>query len=283
MREIETHGLGRNILSGLRDVSAEYLPQRRLQKMGGGVVAPDCASPVIINFTDGRAADAQRARREGAMVQTDARSGFLHAGHRKDSVPGGDDAGIRHLSAALGIEGRSVGDKCALGTCQQFINRLAVAEQHQDFCVCSALGIAGKDGRGGVGDRERLIFPRLGTRILACGSRGFLRVVQKVLKALLVNGHAVFSEDFLCQIERKAVSVLQFERVGSGQRFAVGRRHHIGQKGQAAVNGFREALLLNGDNLLDIAFLFGKLRIRRFVFSHDRRNQLRKKRLLDTQ
>src|SRR5690606_19688861 len=106
--EVEPQPVGRDQRALLLDVLAQHLAQGPVEDVGAGVVAPDGVAPLAVDAGVGLLADLDRAlpHPHDVLVQAGQRvDGVDHLGHA-----GGrdDDAGVAHLAAGLGVEGRAV-------------------------------------------------------------------------------------------------------------------------------------------------------------------------------
>ena len=91
MGKIEAQTVGRDQRAFLRHVIAEHLAQRLVQKMRGGVILPDRATPAVIDFQIERRAGSQRALLDGAEMHVKIAGALLRIGdvqsarHRRSS------------------------------------------------------------------------------------------------------------------------------------------------------------------------------------------------------
>src|SRR3954451_4311616 len=237
--EVEAQLVRADVRARLVDVHAERLAQRRMQKVGGGVVARRREAGAAVDARDDPLADVQLALdRLDEHRRVVARAHHVRHLDPAVAVLALDRAGVGDLPAARGVERR-------LGELDE---RLAVAlEQADDGRVLLEVLVAGEGRRLGrdlahdVGAHARP-GPRPRRRALA--------LLGHELGELVVAGerNAALGRDLAGEVDREAVRVVQAERILAGDLPA---REQVVEQPRALLERAAEALLLPPDPLLD--------------------------------
>ena len=146
MREVEPQPVGRDQRALLRDVIAEHLAQRLVQKMRRRMIGADRGAARVIDIERKRGAYFQRALFHRAGVDEHVAGLLLGIGDAKAHAVRGHNAGVADLPAQLAIERRLVDDDLPGLALLEFRHFLAVAHQrlHDAF---GGLGLVAEEFR----------------------------------------------------------------------------------------------------------------------------------------
>ena len=117
------------------DMVAQHLFQGRVQQMGGTVSPHDGLAPLHINGGGDTVSHLELAGDHLADVEELTALVLLDVGHLKCGAAGGDHAGIGHLAAHLGIEGRLVQNQRGLRSGGHSIPQLLLRHDGQDLAL----------------------------------------------------------------------------------------------------------------------------------------------------
>ena len=107
VREVEAQVVGRDQRALLAHVVTQHRPQRRVQQVRRGVIAPDGLPAVLVDRRQGVLPRLHLAA-QPRLVGHQPRHGVDGVVHVGDARLGHDRAGVADLAAALGIERRAV-------------------------------------------------------------------------------------------------------------------------------------------------------------------------------
>ena len=206
-----------------------------------------------------------------ADVEYLAAGGFLHPGDTDRAAGSGDNAFIRNLSAAFGVEGGLIQDQHHFLVFGSGIHHLAVYQQPLDLGVAGHGFIARKLALA-VGKLQFLLHPGGAALAQVIVPGALFLLLHEGLEALQVNGNALFLYDFPGQVDGEAVGVVKAESVlaGNSADFIGGSLvHQVGQHVHALADGGVEGFFLVFHDLLDILRFFGQLRVSGEVFMGD--------------
>ena len=112
MNKVKANNVFVNVLTGLFNVSSERFSQSGLKKMGGGMVALNCAALFLVDRKNGFFADGNIfAFNNSAVVENYSVSSFGCIYNFKNGVFGFNETFVSNLSAAFAIEGADVKNK----------------------------------------------------------------------------------------------------------------------------------------------------------------------------
>ncbi len=223
MHEVEAQAIGRHERAALRDVVAEHLAQRLVQKMRRRVVGADGRAAFAIDFQIDCLAVLEAAALDGAEVHEQPASLLLRVGDAEQRALGAlDDALVADLAAGLAIERRLVDDDRRLIARLQRLGFLAALHQRDDLAR-RALRVVAEE-LGGAGLLLDLEPDALG-RGLAGALPGFARFgllpLHRGVEALGVDGDAARAQRVLGEVERETVGVVELERRLAGEHVAL--------------------------------------------------------------
>ena len=266
MGEVETQSVCADIGAGLLNVCPQNSSQCLLQQMGCGVVSCGSHSVFFVDFCTGNIANGNGAFLYHALMR-DFAADYLHAVcYLNYAVCGFDDTMIANLTAAFCVEGSSVeeyhnGILCLCAICNGI-----VCNQSNDFCIRYGIHIIACKFCFQIG--RQLIVYGYGCAHVAlaasCLTRTILLCLHFLRKSLLIHAHACFFQNFLCQINREAIGIIQAEGFFAAHHgFACGFHflHILLEDFHTLIDSLIEAVLLDGKNLKDIILLIHQLRI----------------------
>ncbi len=221
------------------DVVAEPLAQRRVQQMGGGVVAHRRVARLAVNHRFDRDARLDRGA-TGLNLDRLVVPDPVDVDDLRLLPAPAQDAGVGNLAAALGVEG-------ALLELDQ--GATVLRRDRGEAGGGAQRLVADEPGRGGAGgEGDHLLVAVLGA--VGGGGTGagpLALLLHQLLEAGVVDRQALVSQQLLRQVVGEAIGVVQFEGVGGvdpgGLRFARLGDQPLQQLG-AALQGAAEALLL---------------------------------------
>ena len=114
---------------------------------------------------------------------------------------------------------------------------------------------------------DGLVYSHVRTHVIGslAGLSGlFLLFLHGGGKAVFIHGAASLFQNFLSEIQRESISIIQLECIGSGKTFVPGFLHfilHLTQDAQSLVNGLVELFLFLRQYLKYHGLLFFQLRI----------------------
>ena len=114
---------------------------------------------------------------------------------------------------------------------------------------------------------DGLVYSHVGTHVIGslAGLSGlFLLFLHGSGKAVFIHGAASLFQNFLGEIQRESIGVIQLESIGSGKTLISGFLHlilHLTQDAKSLVNGLVELFLFLGQYLKNHGLLFFQLRI----------------------
>ena len=191
-----------------------------------------------------------------------------------------DFTAVANLTTGFCIKRRLVQDDLHIRACTGLGHLGTVNDQRHDLTLCG-LGLIAKEigGTGLIGNIEPDRAIRAFTRARPGGARLGLLLGHRAVKAVGVNSAALFAQRILCQIKRKAVCVVEFERSLTWQRRALIKVcQFIVQQFQTAIQRLFEARFFLQQRLFDHRLRPTQLRIgcahllnqRRHKAMHDR-------------
>ncbi len=234
--------------------------------MRRGVVAHDVLSARLVHSRPDGHAHAHAALVNGAGVQEDVAGDVLGGVvHIRGKALGCQCAGVAHLSAALGIEGRFVEHEQRAVALACRLHTLAVLDDGDDGRFCFQVGVTDKLRLGDVGQIGVVADPCVRAGVLSGGTGALFLLDKQLVEALHIDLDALFTEDLTREVDREAKGVVQLERVLAADDLDVVALHQALQHFEALVDRLGEALLLHADHLGDEVLLLDQLGIRRAV------------------
>lgn len=251
--EVETQALAVHQRALLLYVVAQYLAQRGMQQVGRGVVERGGLAYRGVDLGLDRAADAQVAPGDHAMVQVRAASlgGIAHVEAHASRL---EVATVADLAAGLGVERRLVEDHDALLALLQALDGLAVPEQRDDLPGAGDALIAEEAGLAVDLDQAVVVHAE------GAGSAGALALgLHLALEAVLVDGQLALAGDVIGQVDREAIGVVQLEHHVAGNHAALQFGEVLFEDLQALLQGLGELFFLGLQHALDVCLLLLQL------------------------
>lgn len=251
--EVETQALAVHQRALLLYVVAQYLAQRGMQQVGRGVVERGGLAYRGVDLGLDRAADAQVAPGDHAMVQVRAASlgGIAHLEAHASRL---EVATVADLAAGLGVERRLVEDHDALLALLQALDGLAVPEQRDDLPGAGDALIAEEAGLAVDLDQAVVVHAE------GAGSAGALALgLHLALEAVLVDGQLALAGDVIGQVDREAIGVVQLEHHVAGNHAALQFGEVLFEDLQALLQGLGELFFLGLQHALDVCLLLLQL------------------------
>ena len=281
MREVEPEPVGFDERAFLGDMGAEHLAQRGVHQVGRRMVRHDLLAAHGVHFQLRLRAELHIAGHQLADMHMHIPGALLHVAHDEARAALEDDlAVIARLAAGFGVEGRRVEHQFGFAGRHVLREQAAGGDRHQ-LAVAGGRAVAAKFRRAGLGAGLEPDF--LGRAVAgreACGAAGAALDIERRLEAGHVDVEPAAAQDVLRQVERKAVSVRQFERHIARQRRAglqLGER--LVEQRQAVAQRALEAGLLLLDRRFDGDLRAAEFRIGLAHFGDQRRHQLVHQRL----
>ncbi len=251
VREVEAQLVRANRRAGLVHVVAEHLAERLVQQVRRRVVRHRREADVPRNGRlDPVAGGESCTLEEERLVVAEAERGdeLRPTGHAARLRL--DRAQIRHLAAALGIEGRLA----------ELDEEEAVLELLERTDLCQHLGLLVADEVGlEAGFARELRRPLELARLT--GARPLALLGHQTLELVLVDRQAALERELARQLEREAVRVVEAERVLARDAFGAAREHLVEQS-HAGRERLGEALLLRFEHPVNLAAMLDQLRVR---------------------
>ena len=211
MGEVEAQLVGPHVRARLAHVGAEPLAQRGVQQVGGGVVAHRGEPVLALDHRARRLARAdlalQRVERQGLVVAEPE-----HVDHPGAAGGGLQHAGVRHLAAALRVEGALL----ELGQQAAVLGARSRRRPSPTRWPRSPRSGSGSRPAARTGPRSCVAISAASPRP-ARGRRPSARspapALHQLLEALVVHGQALVGKHLLGHLEREAERVVQTEGV----------------------------------------------------------------------
>ena len=256
VREVEAQLVGTHVRAGLAHVISKALAERRVQEVGGGVVAHGGEPAVALHDRVHRLSLAEfaldRLEREGLVVAHPIHVDHLRATRRRLHQPAVGD-----LASALRIEGAflELGEQPAVRSLRDAQDGLglrflvahearAEARLAREAEHVLVLHVHGRPAAG--------LRARAGAR--AAGARDLAGALHQLLEALVVNRQALLGEQLLGHLVGEAEGVVELEGVlggDPGRLLGPGPLDQLGQQPLTLVERAAEALLLRLGPALD--------------------------------
>ena len=254
MREIEAEAVFGNQRTLLRDMIAEAIAQRCMDKVRRGMVRPDPVAPFGINFQMDRVADLDRTAGNPADMRVQPAQrlvGGLDCEFEAFGRP--YPPGIPGLATAFAIERRLVGQNDHLVTGPGRIDLRAVLDDRNDLGFASGRIVARELGRSlRIGDIEPDLFAGRLARTLPRRPGSRLLLLHRRVESALVDGDAAAAQRIFRQIVGEAIGVVELERGLPVQRPALAHRAgRLVEQLEALVERAAELRFLAFEHLFD--------------------------------
>ena len=257
--EVESQVVLIHIGSGLHDVVAQYIPECLLQQVGGTVSSGDAIPLYGVNLQGYPVAFGYCIHFFAVIGVHNVEENAVFFYHIHDvifRISCSHDTRIVELAAAGCVE------RCTVENQEFVIPVIGTAELN--CCLCLGLGVSQEFRCRKMGIRPR-ILPRFIGGVSLAGSGGFLLVRHALTEAFHIRRLSVLCQDFLGELNRESVGVVQLECQHSGQHLlALGIHitHIVVQNGETVRQGFGELGLFVPDDFLDVFLLLHQFRIR---------------------
>ena len=313
MREVESCSVSILIGAGLLDMGSQYIAQRLLQKVRGGVIAAGCHAVLFIHCKRNVRADGKHTACHAADVRDFTAGHMLGRCYLKGSSAFAERSSGIYVFRALHDNDSLVADLAAHRSVERRLfsnNRalLPVGKSRNHFIFFILIRIAEQHHRGdprirrqrivadefGIHRRiQLLVNRRCGTHIgrgiagsPAVFSRGGSLFVHRGTEALFVNRKALLYENFLRVVQRETISIVEPERVLSGKLLLTlcgKRRFHFLENIHALLICLLELLFLGADDVQNEIFFLLEFRITVLRGFNDIHRECRQERAFNTE
>ena len=253
MAEVEAKSVGTDIGTLLLHVLAQHLTQRVVKDMGGGVVAPDRRTSVVV---DGGGDDLARLEAAGAgdLVDMDSRYAIPGVGDIDGDAATGDRARVADLAAGLRVERGAVKHE-------------GVVVDIQDGGLGGGLVAAGEVGLAVLVDECCEVTGIAGGCDLASLLGEALLFGHRGSEAVFVDLDTAFAGDLLGDLEWETVGVVQQEGDVAGECRTVGKGVELFVEDRLPLaEGLAEANFFAIDDFAHELVVGGEIRV---VGAHD--------------
>ena len=251
--------------SFLLHMAAQHHLQRFLQQMGRAVVFLCVLSAFSIHRQGNNIPDFKHSGNHMTYMTHFSASQLNSIFHRKLAGSAGDRPFISLLTAHGCIERCSFYYNRTLFAVRKCLCQFCLRSEYCNFRFLAKKRISVKLCGNIVSDlvvnrsiRTHVIRHRPGVSCL-----GTL-LLHTCAETIFINFISLFFKDFLCQIQREAIGVIQGKRILPGQDLFSGFlkvRLHARQNRQSLIDGFIKFFLFLRQNFEDKVFLFLQLRI----------------------
>ena len=251
--EVEAKSVGTDIGTLLLHVLAQHLTQRVVKDVGGGVVAPDRRTSVVV---DGGGDDLARLEAAGAgdLVDMDSRYAIPGVGDIDGDAATGDRARVADLAAGLRVERGAVKHE-------------GVVVDIQDGGLGGGLVAAGEVGLAVLVDECCEVTGIAGGCDLASLLGEALLFGHRGSEAVFVDLDTAFAGDLLGDLEWETVGVVQQEGDVAGECRTVGKSVELFVEDRLPLaKGLAEANFFAIDDLAHELVVGGEIRV---VGAHD--------------
>ena len=191
---------------------AEHGPKRFLKQMGGTVVPCGEGALLPIHGKLHRIADFDHAFRHDADMPDFSAQKLHRILYPEFPFTGADVSGIRLLTAAGRIERRLLHEDRTLLSFRERIGQLVFGCQHGHAGLERQVLVSHKGARHTRGDG--LVYRHVRAHVVRhfAGIPRFLSLYfHACVESLFIHAEGFLLQDFLCQVQREAVSVIQAE------------------------------------------------------------------------
>ena len=283
VREVEAADLVAYVGACLLNVVTENTAESRLKKVSRGVVTHNVLAveginnnfDAVANF-DGTALNLCKvdiyAIRLLSVVDTESVSSVS------------DGTGIADLSAALAVAGGLVQNNrdVALG---YLVDEHIVNDKSDDLSLGVVVTVADKFGFGEIG-KQILRGIRPTADVSASGSCSCFLFLHKSSEAVVVDGKTCFLRDLTGEVDREAEGVVELEYVvarDGGDVLLLCGSDKTGKDRKTRIDGSVEALLLDGENTLDVVSLCRELRVCATALADSNLNYVNEEGMIDAE
>ena len=239
MREIEAQAIRRNQRAGLRGMRTKYIAQRVVQQVRGSVVAHHIAAALGVDIRLELIVQRDAPRFDCAIVDDHARHRALCIGDVHAAIRPNQHAGVAHLAAAFGVEGRAVKHQLHWLASAGRAYGIAARHQRQHAPAGGIVLVAEKFRR-----RQLEIAPHLGLGAaleLRSGAAARALLGHRPVVGWLINFQTLLGGNFLRQVERETIRVLERKRIFARQHGAARRLHLVNHPAQACYSAGQRA------------------------------------------
>ena len=248
-------------LTRLLNMRAEHLSESRLQQMRRGMVAHDILSAILVDRGFNGIAYRQCTCRYHAHVHKYARRVLLDVVNVDLAVAGIQRTCIGDLTAALCVERSTVeNDDNGIALLSAF-DALAVLNDREDLTLACIFRIPDEFGSSNIGQIDTVADPSVSARVLARLTGALFLQQHQLVEAVYVYLDTAFSQNLSGEVDRETEGIVELERVLAAQGRDLLLFNDVLQHGKTRVDGLREILFLDLDQLDDIILLLNQFRI----------------------
>ena len=203
--------------------------------------------------------------------------------HGEHGVGGFTQTGVAHLAAAFSVKHSAIKHQNGFIACRDGGDTFAILYDGQHLGLACHFLIAAEVCFRHIFKQIAFAEPGISTGILSRIAGAHLLLLHLFPESFLVHREAALRGNFLCEVKRETVRIVQAEGILTGDHTRVKVIQDIAEHLDALIDRLGEAFLFHTNEFLNHGTLFRKLRICGKIFVNHRFRNFGEERMVDAE